>query len=594
MGGESRTINEISVPIRSDVSGFSRGLKAARKDAGEFSRDTTRSFALMGHGISESLEKATGKLKALGATNLGVVTKGLAGLGVAAVGAAAALATVGFRHVGDLGKDAQALGTSAEALSRLRGVARATGVDVKDLDEFIAGLTGAIHDGIGKTTTATQAFAALGTSAEALSRLTPDEQIKRLNKGFAALPDEAAKARVALLLAGQSGLKTFRLLASGTKEFHEAFDAAPVVTDEDVSEVRKLQVALDKIADTVQHLADLFATTLAPRIAQVADTISAFANKFGGVLGVKVPTAPAPAAVPRPATSNAPAPSPATAPAAKADADLEAKAAAARARAEALQRRFDKQAEDLARNPGRTVGKPTTNGHWRVEQSNQKAIDEHGRTGAALGEAQAEATRLGNSAKSASQAVADAARANSKLLSAVADLRQENRQAIESAGKDEIHRRVDQIKGLSPDERKSLIQQSYQAREANRTSSLRDELQESTKLPVQKLGEDLARINRMVSLGAANGGLTRAQGIRAAAQKTQESGVAGGEPRFAGALQANSVEGRSYLLSQVHRQAEDPVTIARQGLALTGQGNVLLARIADGINKQRADIMVDF
>jgi hypothetical protein len=44
----------------------------------------------------------------------------------------------------------------------------------------------------------------------------------------------------------------------------------------------------------------------------------------------------------------------------------------------------------------------------------------------------------------------------------------------------------------------------------------------------------------------------------------------------------------------MQRQAEDPVAIAKQGLALTGQGNGFLARIADALTGRRPDMVAGF
>jgi hypothetical protein len=583
MAGDQRTINRISVPIVSDVSGFSRGLTTARRQAEQFNTDTTRSFSLMGRGINDRLDKITKKLGDLGKTNLGMVTAGLAGMAVAAAASAAAIATLGFSRIGDIGKDAAALNVSTEALSRLRAVARASGTDVNDMAEFVKGLTGSINESIGKSTNAAQAFRALGTSAEALAKMTPEEQIARLNKGFADLPTEAERTRVAMLLAGQDAAKVFRMLTLGTKDFKDAFDAAPIVTDDDVSEIRKLQIAIDKIGASIGSLVDMFTLKVVPAITTVADLLAGVAARFGVVVkaaATAIPTvtkaaSPAAAAGPNPAQTAA------------LQADQAAKnLAAAKAQAEAarLKLLYDKQADQLAKTRPSFV--PSTNGvTMRRSPRQQRMLDQHAETGQQLGQAMAAAREAANAAKTRAQLLLEGARL-AGIAKQVNDLSQEYRQTIESSGKDEIHRRVDTIKGLSPDQRKHLINQGYQAREAGKTSALRDELQESTKLPQQRLAEDLARINRLVALGPENGGLTRLQAIRAAAQKTSESGIAGSEPRYAGALDASSLEGRSYLLNQLNR-TDDPVAIAKQGLALTGQGNTLLGGILTAVQARR-------
>jgi hypothetical protein len=531
MAGGSRTVNAIVVPVKTDVSGFSKGLVSAKKEAQKTSQDISKQFSLMGTGILD----VQGKLNKLGKTNLGTITKSLSGLTSAAIASAAAITTLGFNRIGEVAKEAENLNVTTEALSKLRAVARASGTDFGDLSKFVAGLDQSITDSIGKTTNAAEAFKALGTSAEALAMKTPEEQIKLLNKGFANLPSETEKTRVAMLLAGEDGGKVFRLLTLGVEEFTNTYNNANLVTDKDVDEFRKLQKTINEIKDAVVTLAEAFTTYVIPPIRAAVGLLDTALSKMGLMQG-----------------------------------EIKVGHGGNTGLIKALQAKgvnVNASSFTASKPGGSTIAKPSTP--------------------VVPGQAVASAEAMKNRAQLLLEGKRLAA-----ISKQVNDLRQEYRQSIEGGGKDDIHRRIDQIKGITPDQRNTLLKEGYQAREADRTSSLRDELQESTKLPAEKLREDLARINKMVALGAKNGGLTQLQGIRAAAQKTTESGLAGGEPKFAGALQANSIEGRSYLLSQMNR-VNDPVEVARQGLALTGQGNNLLGRILNQLQGGR-EVMATF
>jgi hypothetical protein len=312
-------------------------------------------------------------------------------------------------------------------------------------------------------------------------------------------------------------------------------------------------------------------TKVLPPIQSIADILANVASKFGMAVKSFVPgkLPPVPQAVASMAGGKA---NPlADMQAAKARLALEGEADRARADVERMQKRYDDQGAKLRANPGHLVSRRKTNGHLRFEQSDQKAVDQHAVNGQELNAAKAKAQQLADAAKSAAGAMTEAMRMNLKLVEQVSGLKQEYRTAIEGSGKDEVHRRVGQIKGLSGDQRKQLVQQGYQAREAGKSSALRDELQESTKLPIEKFAEDMGRIRQMVALGAENGGLSKLQGVRAMAMKTQEAGLAGNQTQFAGALQSNSTEGRSYLLSQTLGKPEDMLQAARAGNAILGQ-----------------------
>jgi len=400
-----------------------------------------------------------------------------------------------------------------------------------------------------------------------------------------------------MLLAGQDGVKVSRMLTLSGDKFKAAFDAAPIISDEDVSEARKLEISLNRISDTLAHIADIFTVAIAPKIAQGVDLMTAFANKFAGVLGVTIPPPSLPTipGIPaRPAAAQAPAPPKVDAADVKADeqarAALQARLDASQKKVDELQANFDKQREKIGQTKAQfTV---SNNGLYKRRTKPQQAmLDQHATTAVQLGGAKAELEARKKAMQTQAQAAALATRMNAALATQVNAMRDANRETIATAGQDEIHRQVGALKGISAGDRKDLLRGGYEAREASKASALRDELQESTKTPLQKLQEDLARIDKMAKLGEANGGLSKAQAVRAAAQKTAESGL-GGPTQLAGAVQANSVEGRSYLLSQMSSNFNDPIAVAREGVALAGQGNATLRSILAAV--QRPDVQAGF
>jgi hypothetical protein len=580
MSDKTKAISAILVPLKTDVSGFSKGLKEASKAGEKFHKDTTKGFESIARSSIEAVK------------SFGLFSLGMNALGKVA-GKTFDVLTSGFDRIKSLGNDALSIGTTSEELSRLRNVARGTGTDIKDLSDFVSSLTDKINDSIGHVELQKESFAKLGTSAEKLSKMTVGEQLKELNKGFNALPNDIEKSRVAMALAGEVGLKNYRLLTMSVEEFDKAYKDGLITTDDDVSEARKLQIAIDKIVDALEKLGNMFTSVVLPKLNQFFDIAIAFGEKFASILGVTIPKSSAKMAdalglggkkadakpvQDQKATNQA-----------KEQTDLaerKAKYLEAQAKANKLQVQYDKQGQKIAAMKDRYV--PTTNG-MGYRNKKQVSIDQHNKNAQDLGEAKRDAEKRRQESLSPSEAVAEAKRMKqtSKELATLLD---EYSETINNSGQDDVHRRVNAIKGLNSDQKKKALAQGYQAREAEKTTSLRDELQESTKLPQQKLAEDYNRINRMVGI---EGGLTREQAIRAAAQKTQESGL-GGPPKLSGALDANSIEGRSYLLEQMNRIDTDPVAIAKQGLALTGQTNNTLGKILTALTGQSQDVVYGY
>jgi hypothetical protein len=591
MSDKTRAISAIVIPLKVDVSGMGKGFKEAEKLEKEHQKKVSKLRDSVKGNLDKSLDKIglgglESKLASLKNVFKGLSTDGTRSLtalsvGVGAVALAATAAGAAFKlfsggHIADIGKDAAGLGLTSEALSKLQAVAKGSGVEVKDLNDFLGSLKDTINDSIGNVKTSAQAFKELGTSAEELQKMTPEQQIATLNKGFAALPTNVDKSQVAMRAFGKDAYKVERLLTMNPADFKAKYADAPIVSEKDVDAVRKLQIALDKIGETLQKWGDYFTVKIAP-------TLEALLTKVSSLFSLKIPTVAAPVA---PKVANQPA---APAPTVGPDPAKVAAAQAAQARVNDLQKRFDKEAQGLAMRPGHTVATPSTNGNvYRFKQSNQKDLDRHAQTGAELNAEKKALDRLTKEASTQAEGMALANRANKKLTDAINDLHEEYREQIQTSGMDDVHRRVNALKGISDADRKKLIQEGYQAREAGKTTALRDELQESTKLPAEKLAEDLNRINKMVALGPNAGGLTRQQGIRAAAQKTGESGI-GAPPKLAGALQANSMEGRSYLLAQMGR-SNDPAALAQKGFALTGMTNTLLGKLVDEVRAQRQTV----
>jgi len=148
------------------------------------------------------LRAAENKLKAFGQRirNLGLKLIGIGSAMAAPLLASAKL----FAGYGDsVAKMARRTGLSVEALSELQFAAGQSGVAVTELESGIRRMQRTIYDAERGLSTATDALAALGVTADDLAGLSVEQQFKLLADRIAQIEDPTRQAAVPPLSAGQ-------------------------------------------------------------------------------------------------------------------------------------------------------------------------------------------------------------------------------------------------------------------------------------------------------------------------------------------------------------------------------------------------------
>jgi hypothetical protein len=625
MSGQSKNYSQIAVPITSDISGFGKGLQVASNQVDKFYagignalskspfgkaakgvKDFGLGFSSLSKSVVAPLKPIASGIASIGSqakqglVDVTKLTAGFVGMGVAAAGAVAVFAKGGMKRIGELGDVSLQLGIASDKLSELQFAAMASGASAEDLNGFLAGLNQTVHASIGVISPASEAFKMLGTSAEELTKLTPDQQFAKLKAGFDALPDAASKADAAVKIGGEAGLKLFKLLGMGAAEF-EALKKKSAATGftvkpEDLAKVQAANAAFGQIGMTIDGVVNQLTVALAPAVTYVSDSFtnwfastiadSAFFDKmiagFVAGFGKLADTAVGISLVFR-----------------------DVFAGIGKAIGEAIGwigKLLDAVAMVVPGMQGiadgvKSIGKSVKDFGEKQALSAQEARSafEASKPSEAIAKAYDNFTKATNAKAAATakdtKATQSAATANKGLSEGVAKLKQDFAVAIADSGLTAEMKQIAALKreGASLSDIVSLTKQANAVREAGKRDSLAEDLRESTKLPTEKLGEDLGRINQLLKEGK----ITQSQALRGAAMKTADSGIAGGETKFAGALQANSIEGRSYLLSQANKQ-NDPVAIAKQGLALTGQSNTLLGGILNAVRGASGDVVASF
>ena len=223
--------------------------------------------------LNRSLKRARARLKAFGAS----VRK----LGVRAFAASAAIlaplaaATKIFASTGDqLDKMAARTGVSVEALSELGFAAEQSGADVETLENGIRVMQRTINDAQRGLSTATDAFAALGLSAQQLATLSPEDQFQAIADAISGVEDPSKRAALAMQVLGKSGTKLLPLLGNIRELRQQASDLGLTISTKDASNAAVLSDTLSILGRTARVAAFEVGASLAPSIIDLSNRIT--------------------------------------------------------------------------------------------------------------------------------------------------------------------------------------------------------------------------------------------------------------------------------------------------------------------------------
>lgn len=136
-----------------------------------------------------------------------------------------------------LGKTADRLGLATERLAGLRHAAEQTGVSTATLDMALQRMVRRVAEAAQGTGEAKGALQELGISAEALARLSPDEQFRRLADAMQGVTNQGDRVRLAMKLFDSEGVALVNTMRGGSAQLMEF-----------QSEAEKLGIALDRSA----------------------------------------------------------------------------------------------------------------------------------------------------------------------------------------------------------------------------------------------------------------------------------------------------------------------------------------------------------
>lgn len=257
-------IGTLQLNIVAHTDGLRKGFSKAKKDAKTF----------------------TGSMK----STLGSVTKLASGLtGIAGIGGLAGLG-IGLKNAAEdldnLGKTADKLGVTTEALTRLRFAGEQTGVATEKMDLAIQRMLKSVSDAGNGLSTPLRAFQALNISLEDLQGLKPDQQFIKLAGALNKVEDPAIKVGAAMDLFGRAGadvIVTAQQGASGLAELAKQADELGLsVSRQNIKKVEEFNDSLNRMKKAFGGAFRNLIIDIAPIAMSAVDKLTNVAQQLTG------------------------------------------------------------------------------------------------------------------------------------------------------------------------------------------------------------------------------------------------------------------------------------------------------------------------
>jgi hypothetical protein len=233
--------------------------------------------------------------RALGGLTKSIFSMRTALVGVAGVAGFGYLIKSSLNATDSLKKTADKIGTTTEALSKLRYAADLTGISTTTMDMALQRFTRRTAEAAKGTGEAKGALKALGLNARALVDMPLDQRMLALADAFAEETNEAQKLALAFKLFDSEGAALVVTLGKGREGLKEMFGEAKalgIVMSGDAAEgVEDANDALTKLATMFKGITNQVVAKLAPAIEALATAfkdklLKAIDDSKGGIDGL--------------------------------------------------------------------------------------------------------------------------------------------------------------------------------------------------------------------------------------------------------------------------------------------------------------------
>lgn len=216
------------------------------------------------------------------AKSLNFVRRSLLNFKTAIVGVAGAaglglLIKSSLDSIDTLGKTAQKLGVTSQALQKLRYASNLAGVETRTVDMAVQRFTRRLSEAANNTGEAKDALKELGLNAKELTKLSLDQQMLKLADAFDKVQSSGDKVRLAFKLFDSEGVAFVNTLEGGSAALQQMFQDAEglgfILSSSAVKGVEQANDAMMKLGVMFKGVSDQIVAGLAPAFTLIVDLI---------------------------------------------------------------------------------------------------------------------------------------------------------------------------------------------------------------------------------------------------------------------------------------------------------------------------------
>jgi methyl-accepting chemotaxis protein len=228
--------------------------------------------------------------------SLGLVRKALFNfkVGLTAVAGAAGIGLLvksSLQSIDTLGKTAQKLGVTSQALQKLRYASNLAGVETRTVDMAVQRFTRRLSEAANGTGEAKDALKELGLNAKELAKQPLDKQMLKLADAFDNVQSSGDKVRLAFKLFDSEGVAFVNTLEGGSAALQQMFQDAEglgfILSSSAVKGVEQANDAMMKLGTMLGGVRDQLVAALAPALRELVDLVRnklvAAIEKAGGI-----------------------------------------------------------------------------------------------------------------------------------------------------------------------------------------------------------------------------------------------------------------------------------------------------------------------
>ena len=198
-------------------------------------------------------------------------------VGVAGAAGLGLLIKSSLDSIDTLGKTAQKLGVTSQALQKLRYASNLAGVETRTVDMAVQRFTRRLSEAANGTGEAKDALKELGLNAKELAKQPLDKQMLKLADAFDNVQSSGDKVRLAFKLFDSEGVAFVNTLQGGSAALQQMFQEAEglgfILSKSAVKGVEQANDAFMKLKTMLGGLVDQLTAGLAPAFQTIAETI---------------------------------------------------------------------------------------------------------------------------------------------------------------------------------------------------------------------------------------------------------------------------------------------------------------------------------